>query len=66
MHTTAFWVTDRAQFVCGMPFTLSDRQSAVYGLLYALGSMATLLLMCDCRDLGTAVGERPPSAGCRH
>jgi DEAD/DEAH box helicase domain-containing protein len=31
-------------------------------LLYALGSMATLLMMCDRRDLGTAVGERPPSA----
>jgi DEAD/DEAH box helicase domain-containing protein len=25
--------------------------------------MAALLLMCDRRDLGTAVGERPPSAG---
>jgi DEAD/DEAH box helicase domain-containing protein len=25
--------------------------------------MATLLLMCDRRDLGTAVGERPPSPG---
>ena len=24
--------------------------------------MATLLMMCDRRDLGTAVGERPPSA----
>ena len=24
--------------------------------------MATLLLMCDRRDLGTAIGERPPSA----
>jgi DEAD/DEAH box helicase domain-containing protein len=32
-------------------------------LLYALESMAALLLMCDRRDLGTAVGERPPSAG---
>lgn len=31
-------------------------------MLYALGSMATLLMMCDRRDLGTAVGERPPSA----
>jgi DEAD/DEAH box helicase domain-containing protein len=26
-------------------------------------SVATLLLMCDGRDLGTAIGERPPSAG---
>ncbi len=25
--------------------------------------MATLLLMCDRRDLGTAVGERPASPG---
>jgi DEAD/DEAH box helicase domain-containing protein len=33
------------------------------GLLYALESMASLLLMCDRRDLGTAIGERPPTAG---
>ena len=33
------------------------------GLLHALESMATLLLMCDRRDLGTAVGERPASPG---
>jgi DEAD/DEAH box helicase domain-containing protein len=25
--------------------------------------MASLLLMCDRRDLGTSVGERPPSPG---
>jgi DEAD/DEAH box helicase domain-containing protein len=42
-------------------FSLSERQSGIFGLLYALGSMATLLMMCDRRDLGTAVGERPPS-----
>ncbi|MGH9816960.1 MAG: Zn-binding domain-containing protein, partial [Candidatus Acidiferrales bacterium] len=33
------------------------------GLLHALESVATLLLMCDFRDLGTAIGERPPSPG---
>jgi DEAD/DEAH box helicase domain-containing protein len=32
-------------------------------LLHALESIATLLLMCDARDLGTAIGERPPSPG---
>ncbi len=46
-----------------LPFALSDRQSGIFGLLHALESMATLLLMCDRRDLGTAVGERPPSPG---
>jgi DEAD/DEAH box helicase domain-containing protein len=33
----------------------------MFGLLHALASVATLLLMCDRRDLGTAIGERPPA-----
>ena len=35
----------------------------MFGLLHALESVATLVLMCDRRDLGTAIGERPPSPG---
>ncbi len=62
MHTTAFWVTLGHDLLAQLPFTLSERQSGIFGLLYALGSVATLLLMCDRRDLGSAVGERPPSA----
>ena len=63
MHTTAFWLTLKHELLAGLPFTLSERQNGIFGLVYALASMATLLLMCDRRDLGTAVGERPPSAG---
>jgi DEAD/DEAH box helicase domain-containing protein len=63
MHTTAFWITLKRELLAGLPFALSDRQSGIFGLLYALESMATLLLMCDRRDLGTAVGERPASPG---
>ncbi len=63
MHTTAFWLTLDRELLQALPFALSDRQSGIFGLLYALESMAALLLMCDRRDLGTAVGERPPSAG---
>jgi DEAD/DEAH box helicase domain-containing protein len=62
MHTTAFWLTLGHSLLAELPFTLSERQNGIVGLLYALGSMATLLLMCDRRDLGTAMGERPPSA----
>ena len=62
MHTTSFWLTLGHSLLAGLPFNLSERQSGIFGLLYALGSMATLLMMCDRRDLGTAVGERPPSA----
>jgi DEAD/DEAH box helicase domain-containing protein len=63
MHTTAFWITLARPLLANLPFALSDRQSGILGLLYALESMAALLLMCDRRDLGTAVGERPASPG---
>jgi DEAD/DEAH box helicase domain-containing protein len=63
MHTTAFWITLERSLLVSLPFSVSDRQSGMFGLLHALESMATLLLMCDRRDLGTAVGERPPSPG---
>ncbi|MDE3169317.1 MAG: DUF1998 domain-containing protein, partial [Acidobacteriota bacterium] len=63
MQTTAFWITLERPLIESLSFTLSDRQSGIFGLLYALESMAALLLMCDRRDLGTAVGERPPSPG---
>jgi DEAD/DEAH box helicase domain-containing protein len=63
MHTTAFWITLERELLAELPFALSDRQSGIFGLLHALESMATLLLMCDRRDLGTAVGERRPSPG---
>ncbi len=63
MHTTAFWITLANKLLTELPYALSDRQSGIFGLLYAMASMATLLLMCDSRDLGTAVGERPPSPG---
>lgn len=63
MHTTAFWVTLQHELLAELPFTLSERQSGIFGVVYALASMATLLLMCDRRDLGTAVGERPPFGG---
>jgi DEAD/DEAH box helicase domain-containing protein len=62
MHTTSFWLTLGHSLLADLPFSLSERQNGIFGLLYALGSMATLLMMCDHRDLGTAVGERPPSA----
>jgi DEAD/DEAH box helicase domain-containing protein len=63
MHTTAFWVTLRHALLTDLPFALSDRQSGIFGLLHALESIATLLLMCDRRDLGAAVGERPVQPG---
>jgi len=60
MHTTSYWITLKRPLLESLPFTVSERQSGMFGLLHALESVATLLLMCDGRDLGTAIGERPP------
>ena len=62
MHTTSYWITLERPLLESLPFTVSERQSGMFVLLHALESVATLLLMCDHRDLGTAIGERPPAA----
>ncbi|HET6930998.1 MAG TPA: DEAD/DEAH box helicase [Candidatus Acidoferrum sp.] len=63
MHTTSYWITLERPLLESLPYTISERQSGMFGLLYALASVATLLLMCDARDLGTAIGEKPPAPG---
>jgi DEAD/DEAH box helicase domain-containing protein len=60
MHTTSYWITLERPLLESLPFTISERQSGMFGLLHALATVATLLLMCDRRDLGTAIGEKPP------
>jgi DEAD/DEAH box helicase domain-containing protein len=63
MHTTSYWITLERALLDLLPYSISERQSGMFGLLHALESVATLLLMCDGRDLGTAIGERPPAPG---
>jgi DEAD/DEAH box helicase domain-containing protein len=61
MHTTAYWITLERPLLESLPYTVGERQSGMFGLLHALASVATLLLMCDARDLDAAIGERPPA-----
>src|SRR5579859_2438332 len=61
MHTTAYWITLERPLLEALPYSISERQSGMFGVLHALASVATRLLMCDGRDLGTAIGERPPA-----
>ncbi len=63
MHTTSYWLTLERALVEALPFSVSERQSGMFGLLHAMKSVATLLLMCDGRDVGTAIGERPLAPG---
>ena len=39
MHTTAFWVTLEHELLASLPFALSERQSGIFGLVYALASV---------------------------
>ncbi len=57
MHTTAFWLTLPRPMMETLPYSSTDRLDGVNGLANALGAIATLLVMCDARDLGTSVGE---------
>jgi DEAD/DEAH box helicase domain-containing protein len=62
MHTTANWITLDRKLLDALPFTISERQDGLFGLLYALESIASLLLMCDRMDLGATIGEGMPDA----
>ncbi len=57
MHTTAFWLTLAREMLESLPYTGIERLDGVNGLGNAMQAIATLLLMCDARDLGVAVGE---------
>jgi DEAD/DEAH box helicase domain-containing protein len=56
MHTTAFWLTFPAAFLLSLTdYTPTERQSGLSGLGNVLRTVASLLLMCDPRDLGVAL-----------
>lgn len=57
MHTTACWLTLPEAMLESLPYHREERLDGVLGLANALQAMATLLVMCDARDLGVSVGE---------
>ena len=61
MHTTAFWLTLPHAFMASLPYNSTEKLDGVNGLANALEAIATLLVMCDARDLGRAVGENEES-----
>jgi DEAD/DEAH box helicase domain-containing protein len=58
MHTTAFWLHFPAAFLALFAdLSPTDKQDGLTGLGAALRTIASLLLMCDPRDLGVALSE---------
>jgi DEAD/DEAH box helicase domain-containing protein len=58
MHTTAFWLHFPAPFLASFEeYTPTERHNGLAGLGNAFRTIASLLLMCDPRDLGVALTE---------
>ncbi|MCC7174020.1 MAG: DEAD/DEAH box helicase [Bryobacterales bacterium] len=58
MHTTAFWLHFPESFLGRFPqLTPTEKHSGLVGMANALRTVASLLLMCDPRDLGVAITE---------
>ena len=57
MHTSAYWLSLSREFLKALSYPPAARQNGVVALGNALRTMATLLVMCDRRDLGVAVGN---------
>ena len=57
MHTTAWWLNLTHELLESLPYIATERQDGVRAFGNALQAMAILLVMCDGRDLGVAVGE---------
>ncbi len=58
MHTTAFWLHFPESFLTKLEqYTPVERQNGLTGLGNAFRTIASLLLMCDPRDLGVALTE---------
>jgi len=58
MHTTAFWLHFPAAFLARFPdLSRTEKQNGLRGLANGLRTVASLLLMCDPRDLGIAFAE---------
>mgnify|MGYP001181038747 CR=1 FL=1 len=57
VHTTAFWLTIPHNLLEELLYNSTERLDGVNGLAHAMRAIATLLVMCDGRDLGVAIGE---------
>ena len=61
MHTTSFWLHFPEKFLAQFAdLTPTEKQSGLVGLGSALRAVASLLLMCDPRDLSIAITENSP------
>ena len=68
MHTTSYWLEIPLDLLGALPYATDDRRDGIFGLAFAMKQIASLLLMCDARDLGLSInaGDKDAQAGARH
>ena len=52
---TAYWLTIAREQFEALPFSTTERLNGLHGVSYALSQLACVFLMCDRRDIGSAV-----------
>ena len=57
-HTSAYWFTLPESRFLTLGFSRDQMVTGLLGISYGLQHVATLVLMCDVRDLGRSVGDR--------
>jgi DEAD/DEAH box helicase domain-containing protein len=62
MHTTSYWVTIPREVFESLPYSPTERLNGLHGLAYALAHLSCAFLMCDRRDIGSAVDTGNESA----
>jgi DEAD/DEAH box helicase domain-containing protein len=62
MHTTSYWVTIPREVFEALPYSPTERLNGLHGLAYALAHLSCVFLMCDRRDIGSAVDTGAESA----
>jgi DEAD/DEAH box helicase domain-containing protein len=55
MHTTSYWITIPRATLESLPYSTTEKLNGLHGLAYALANLSCVYLMCDRRDVGSAV-----------
>lgn len=58
LHTTSYWVSTSETALEELGFSRNQIIEGFLGIAYAMQHVATLILMCDLRDVGRSVGDR--------
>lgn len=63
MHTTGYWLSVPRAVMQSLAWSKDEKRDGVVGLGFAMKHVATLLLMCDSRDVGLAFGQGDDAQG---